>query len=375
MTSPISDKYIRKAFSQSEYPINVTDTEGRIMAVNNAYLKLYGFEDMEQVIGKNQRIIRNSSTPKETYETMWKTISQNKVWKGELINQNINGKELPVYLSIYPIFDDEEKIGYMGFTFDRSQQVELEQQLLHSNRLAVLGVLDAGLAHELNNPLTSVSLESENLIDQLHSDTFSKEEAITSVSSIINGVDRMKKVINHLLSYVRKGTNSSDEIIDLRELIEDSLLFLERQLQRKKIHIESNIDSDLFIKGTRIDIESVFHNLISNSRDAFEENDKRIKDPKVVSINYSKPSSNWINITYKDNAGGIPLDVIPKIFEPFFTTKADGKGTGLGLSISNKIIREHGGELRVESSEDTTSFYIGLPLDSKSESNDWLKEL
>ena len=369
-------EHIRQAFWQAEYAINVTDLSGTIIAVNNAYLELYGFQQEEDVIGQTQRLIRSPKNSKTLYQDMWETIAQDKVWKGELLNQTIHGEEIPVYLSICPLFENNEKVAYMGFTIDRSQQVELEQQLLHSNRLAVLGVLGAGLAHELNNPLTSISLEAENLRDQMEEGIFHRDGQLNSVETILKGVDRMQRVISHLLVYVRKGSESGEEEICMSDLITDSRLFLERQFSNRNIYISTNIDENQWVRGKRTDLESVFHNLLTNSRDAFEENEGRLESRHNIEITSSVPEEGWVEFIYRDNAGGIPSSVIPKIFDPFFTTKKEGKGTGLGLSISNKIIKEHKGSLRVNVYGNSTEFKILLPTVEKvGRKNSWLDDL
>lgn len=352
-------KFKLKAFEQSEYAINITDPDGFIIDINEAYLQLYGFESKSQVIGKRQNIIRSLKTPLIVYKNLWNTIKTGKTWKGELYNRTIHGEEIPVYLTIHPLFDEEETVGYMGFTMDRSQQVDLENQLLHTNRLAVLGTIGAGLAHELNNPLTSISLEAEFLTDEL--EEAGMEDAVSSVKNITMGAERMQRVIKHLLEYIRKGDDKNDELIHLSDLHRDAMLFLDRQFQSRKIEFENHIESGLHVRGIRADVESVLHNLLTNTRDAFDSLKKDIGERRIE-INISKVSDLWAEISYFDNAGGIPPKVRRNIFDPFFTTKGEGKGTGLGLSISRNIVHNMGGTIDCESRDGWTKFTILLPI-------------
>lgn len=240
-----SSHFQLKAFEQSEYAINITDIYGAIVEVNEAYLALYGFKSKSQVIGQKQSIIRSLKTPVIVYKNLWNTIKSGKTWKGELYNRTIQGQEIPVYLTIHPLKEGEDTVGYMGFTMDRSQQVDLENQLLHTNRLAVLGTIGAGLAHELNNPLTSISLEAEFLVDELEAKGMT--EAVASIKNITMGADRMQRVIKHLLEYIRKGEDKKDELISLTQLHQDAMLFLERQFKSRNIEFSDQIDSDLYV--------------------------------------------------------------------------------------------------------------------------------
>lgn len=354
-----SSHFQLKAFEQSEYAINITDIYGSIVEVNEAYLALYGFKSKSQVIGQKQSIIRSVKTPVIIYKNLWNTIKSGKTWKGELYNRTIQGQEIPVYLTIHPLKEGEDTVGYMGFTMDRSQQVDLENQLLHTNRLAVLGTIGAGLAHELNNPLTSISLEAEFLVDELEAKGMT--EAVTSIKNITMGADRMQRVIKHLLEYIRKGEDKKDELISLTQLHQDAMLFLERQFKSRNIEFSNQIESDLYVRGVRADVESILHNLLTNSRDAFDQNLKD-EDSKNIDITFSKLSDLWVEIVYRDNAGGIPPKVRRQIFEPFFTTKGEGKGTGLGLSISRNIVHDMGGSIDCESRDGWSKFTILLPI-------------
>lgn len=349
-----------KAFEQSEYAINITDTTGTIVDVNESYLQLYGFASKSEVLGKKQNIIRSNRTPIIIYKNLWNTIQSGKTWKGELYNRTIQGVEVPVYLTIHPLKEGEDTVGYMGFTMDRSQQVDLENQLLHTNRLAVLGTIGAGLAHELNNPLTSISLEAEFLEDELAA--AGMDEAVASVKNISMGADRMQRVIKHLLEYIRKNDEQKDELISLSHLHKDAMLFLDRQFQRREIVFENHIEEGLFVRGVRADVESILHNLLTNSRDAFDVRGLDDGQEKKIAIEFRKLSDLWLEFTYFDNAGGIPPKVRRRIFEPFFTTKGEGKGTGLGLSISKNIVHDMGGTIDCESRDGWTKFTILLPL-------------
>ncbi len=352
---------IEAAFNQSVYAINITDENGILLNVNDAYLRLYKFDSSEQILGKTQNIISNPNTPKVIYEDMWHTILANRTWSGELTNLAQDGSQIFVHLTITPIIEEGKLAGYMGFTLDRGQQVLLEQQILHANNLVVLGTLGAGIAHELNNPLTAISLEADN-IQEMVSGLVSgaKYESLqASTQAIINGAERMKKVIEHFLVYSRRERRGKGDVVSLKALVEDSLLFLEQQLKNRGIRLVLNLNPELMVSGDRTNLESVLHNLLTNSRDAFEENDV---PKKQIDIKLSRIDNQWAELDYADNAGGIPSHYQDKIFDPFFTTKREGVGTGLGLSIAKKIILEHGGTIKCMAQEPIARFVIQLPL-------------
>jgi PAS domain S-box-containing protein len=359
-STPTTDSLLIKAFTQADYAVNLTDTEGILVRVNQAYLDLYKFASDAEILGKSQRIIRSSHTPTSVYKEMWKCISSGETWRGNLTNVAKDGSEIFVHLTITPIRENGAIVGYMGFSLDRAQQVMLEKQLFHANKLVVLGTMGAGLAHELNNPLASILLDAEYLqeIFQAPGKPIDWATAESASASLIRGVERIKKVLEHLLVYSRKEGPQRHSTLSVLQLIQESFLFIERQFSNRGISIEIKADEDILISGNRTQLESIIHNLLHNSRDAFEGR----TGEKRVSIRITRDNAGFASIEYRDNAGGIPERNLPHIFEPFFTTKGEKEGTGLGLAISKKIVAEHGGTIECESRAGTTVFHIQLPL-------------
>jgi PAS domain S-box-containing protein len=359
-----TDSLMVKAFTQADYAVNLTDVKGNLVKVNQAYLDLYKFPTDSEILGKSQRIIRSAHTPNAVYKEMWKTIAAGETWRGNLTNTAKDGSEVFVHLTISPIRENGVIVGYMGFSLDRAQQVMLEKQLFHANKLVVLGTMGAGLAHELNNPLASILLDAEYVqeIFQSPGKPIDWATALSASTSLIKGVERIKKVLEHLLTYSRKEGPQRHSTLSVLQLIQESFLFIERQFSNRGISIDIHFDEDIFISGNRTQLESIIHNLLHNSRDAFE---GRIGEKKV-SIRVSKGNDGFAVIEYRDNAGGISEANLPHIFEPFFTTKGETEGTGLGLAISKKIVAEHGGTIDCESSGGKTLFRIHLPTISES---------
>jgi PAS domain S-box-containing protein len=360
-----TDALLVKAFTQADYAVNLTDTAGALVRVNQAYLDLYKFPSDAEILGKSQRVIRSSHTPDAVYREMWTCISGGRTWRGNLTNVAKDGSEVFVHLTITPIQENGVIVGYMGFSLDRAQQVMLEKQLFHANKLVVLGTMGAGLAHELNNPLASILLDAEYLQEVFDAPDkpIDWATARSASTSLIKGVERIKKVLEHLLVYSRKEGPQKHSTLSLLQLIEESFLFIERQFSNRGIEIDIIAEEDVLISGNRTQLESIIHNLLHNSRDAFE----GLKGEKRVSIHIGRGTDGFAVIEYRDNAGGISSQNLPHIFEPFFTTKGEKEGTGLGLAISKKIVAEHGGTIDCQSEDGKTLFRIHLPVISSAE--------
>jgi signal transduction histidine kinase len=291
---------------------------------------------------------------------MWSTIATGKVWRGQLINRAQDDSDVHVHLTITPIRRDGQIVGYMGFSIDRAQQVVLEQQLLHANKLMVLGTLGAGLAHELNNPLASILLDAEYLkeVHAAASREIDHVSALAAAESVSRGSERMRRVLEHLLLYSKNDSATAFSAISVRQLLDDSFLFIERQLMSRGIEVGMDIMGDAFVNGNRTQLESVVHNLLNNSRDAFGAG--KVKEKRIRIEARYRPADKLALIEYTDNAGGIPEGMRERIFEPFYTTKGS-EGTGLGLAISKRIMTDHGGSIECESSGGETTFHIRLP--------------
>src|SRR5690606_37643785 len=192
-------KLCEQALFQSGNAINITDENGVLIKVNAAFLRLYKFSDEKEVLGKTQRIIRDPDTPAGLYQDMWKVISSGNIWTGNIVNRANDGSQVFVHLAISPIKENGKIVAYMGFSLDRAQQMLLDMQLFHANKLVVLGTLSASLAHELNNPLASILLAAEYLQDATAPSDGKVDLPMLHAASrsLVAGAVRMKKVLEH----------------------------------------------------------------------------------------------------------------------------------------------------------------------------------
>lgn len=233
----------------------------------------------------------------------------------------------------------------------------IQQQLIQSAKMASLGEMSAGMAHELSNPLGIIKFsiaEARELLED------GEEAELPAILDRINRhVDRSTNIINHLRTYGHDARQQEKENCAIRGIIENSLQFFSEQLMLRGIDLELEPAESLPpVLCIALQIEQVLVNLVSNARDAFEE-----ETPEKQIRLRAHEMSGFVVVEIQDNGRGIPEKILKDIFNPFFTTKAPGQGTGLGLSISYGIVKEHGGKLEVESKiGEGTTVRVSLPV-------------
>ncbi|MBF0465994.1 MAG: hypothetical protein HQK88_12225 [Nitrospirae bacterium] len=245
---------------------------------------------------------------------------------------------------------------------------EATAQLVQTAKLSALGELTAGVAHELNQPLNGIKIICQSIMKDIQKGRHDTEELGTDLSDIVEQVDKMAAIIDHMRIFTRRSDTMVVEPVNINVLIEGSFKLLNQQLRSNNIILKTDFTPELpQIKGDHIRLEQVIINLTSNARNALKAGtkaEKRLEIKTYLSNNFKLPSSSdSVVIEIVDNGHGIPQAIKDKIFQPFFTTNEPGKGTGLGLSVSRKIIEEHGGLLLVESEDGAgTTFKIVLPI-------------
>ena len=235
---------------------------------------------------------------------------------------------------------------------------EKQTQLVQAAKLASIGELATGLAHELNNPLNNIALFVGNAVDLIkeHS-TRSEDRLLANLHAAAEQVRRAGSIINHLRIFGRKGSELYQPV-PVHPIIESALAFIAERLRMSGIEVECRLSSaDPIVQGCSVQLEQVFVNLLANALDAMK--DLRTKVIYVA----TDVENDSVCIRIKDTGTGIPADILSRIFDPFFTTKEVGLGTGLGLSISYGILKEHHGDITVQSVVGHgTEFVIHLPL-------------
>jgi two-component system NtrC family sensor kinase len=237
---------------------------------------------------------------------------------------------------------------------DVTDQQALESQLIQSEKLAAVGQLVSGVAHELNNPLTSIAGLSEFLLEQ--KELGQKDRGHLKV--IHEQADRAGRIVRNLLTFARKGPTERTHV-DLNELLNRTLMLMSYDLRLKDIEVAKDLATDLpGVMGDRHALQQVVLNLLTNAAQAVADNPPG--RPRTVAVRTW--SDGLVHLRVADSGPGVPVEVHAQLFTPFFTTKEPGQGTGLGLSISYSIIEAHGGHIVIEEpAEGGAAFRVDLP--------------
>jgi len=234
---------------------------------------------------------------------------------------------------------------------------EKQEQLVQAGKLATLGELTTGVAHELNNPLNNIGLFIGNVIDLIELGEADPQRMLHELHSAMQQVHKATEIISHLRTFGRAATVSREPVV-INQVIQRAISLVHKQLHLRQIEVQLRFPSeDVIVIGNAIQMEQVFINLLTSARDALAD-----MTQKMITITCTV-KTDVVNIHFCDTGPGIPAGLEQRIFDPFFTTKEVGAGTGLGLSITYGIIKEHQGSIAVESRPgEGALFIIQLPL-------------
>jgi len=348
-----SESKFRRLFEASRDAIFIWDLDKRIVDINEAGVQMFEFNDKAEAL--SIETIDQLFWDARDCDSLLKSIEQNGfVMEAETSMVNRSAKCLDVLVTANLRHDETgNPNGFEGVLRDVTERKEFEQWLAQTEKLASLGQLAAGVAHEINNPLSVI---------KCYSDLIKKNvEAGSQICSDVNIIEKhtqsCKAIVEALLNFARV-TETKITRADIHEGLEEVLSILEEHLSKPHISLRRNYAEN--IPQTTIDTEKmkqVYMNLLVNARHAISG-----KGEVTVATAFD-PEENTVVIKIADTGCGIPPDKINAIFDPFFTSRKTGKGTGLGLSISYGIVREHGGEILVESSVGKGSvFTVVLPI-------------
>lgn len=241
-----------------------------------------------------------------------------------------------------------------------SQEALINQttKLVHTSRLAALGEMSAGIAHEVNNPLAIISGSIQQIERIIKRGEANPDTILNLSSKSLGSIERVTKIINGLRHFSQQSDNNPRVVTTLKEIIEDTNNFCSELLAARQIKLQIDPIPDVKIECHPIHMSQVLINLIKNAEDALE-NETRIEE-RFVRLSFSQ-NDDLIMILVINGGEPIPKALQDKLFQPFFTTKPIGKGTGLGLSISHGLMREHNGDLVLDTCSDKTTFIMQLP--------------
>jgi two-component system NtrC family sensor kinase len=276
------------------------------------------------------------------------------IYKSVLKSGNGNGTRLEatVNIAIAPLVSKEQsQIGRLIIFDDVTDRAELEQRLVQADKLSSIGLLAAGVAHEVNTPLAVISTYAQMLAKQVADDS----QKSLMLDKIAKQTFRASEIVNSLLNFSRTSTTSYGDV-NLNKVVQETLSLLEHQLQKAGIEVKTSLEPDLPpVHGNAGKLQQVFLNLFLNARDAMA------AGGRLEVRTWAESSGARVEVA--DTGHGIAPENLHRIYDPFFTTKAARKGTGLGLSVTYGIIQEHGGSIEVENRRaGGAKFRIELPF-------------
>ncbi|HEY6091763.1 MAG TPA: ATP-binding protein [Gemmatimonadales bacterium] len=340
------------AFDALSEGIAVVDEEGRVRRANRALASLLDMP-LQNVIGAplDEALMGKPSPLPELLAATRRGERPAPIF----VRSERNRRAVRVNAARIPDATSEQSVVVM--VEDVTEQQVLETQLVQSEKLAAVGQLVSGVAHELNNPLTSIAGLSEFLLEQ--KELGKKDRGHLQV--IQEQAERAGRIVRNLLTFARKGSGGSEHVpLDLNEVIRRTLALMAYDLKLKDVMVERELSGALpEVLGDRHGLQQVVLNLISNAAQAVAENPR--EKPRDITV------STWfdgqVHLRVADSGPGIPAENAQSIFTPFFTTKEPGKGTGLGLSITYSIVESHGGQIVLEprSARGGAAFRVDLP--------------
>jgi PAS domain S-box-containing protein len=287
-------------------------------------------------------------------DALEKELNRSHEWEGEVELLNLNTNEpVPYWLKIFYVMDENEKpksISLVGTNIQERKETALK--IFNASKMASLGEMAGGIAHEINNPLAIISGKAEQIKKFIHQDPIERDKIYEAMEKIEDTSFRISKIIKGLRSFSRSGEQDPSKEVLVRDLIDETLDLCRERMKSENITLIQESDNTLTLNCRPTQIQQVLINLLNNAIDAI----KGHKEP-WIKIRSEKIGSQII-LTVTDSGTGIEPKLIEKIMNPFFTTKGVGKGTGLGLPISKRIMEAHGGKLVYLPENPHTSFSL-----------------
>lgn len=336
--------------------IVITELDGTISYANPAFERLTGYSRKE-LLGQKPRLFRSGKTAPETYTSLWRTLHNGEIWRGQFHNRRKDGTEYIQETTVSPVRDTQGRtVNYLSVAWDVTRERELEQQLFQSQKLQTVGQLAGGIAHDLNNVLQVVQSSAELALRGPDGHDYAKKK----LNDILAISKRGASIIAQLLTFSRVRSDHP-QLVSINEAITDAVRLL-RRLLPENIAMELRLEKGLaLVEADPVKISQVLFNLTVNARDAMPKGGVVTVSTRMVERSPEAVGS-FVELTVEDTGTGIPEEIRDKIFDPFFTTKEAGRGTGLGLSTVSQIVRLSQGSIHVTSKVGRgTKFHIYYP--------------
>lgn len=352
----VSESKFRRVFELSPDMILLTDTEGGILDMNPAGLAMLGYASRQADLRPSS--LRDLLARERDWEAVWLELERRGAVAGiEVELKRADDTLFSGLLSAAIERNADKPMGTVHFLIkDISQRKSMERQLLQADKLASIGQLASGIAHEINNPLSMILGYTQLLLRSEEAET----QRWADLRVIEKHARNCKAIVGDLLSFSR-STRTNRESARIHDVLEEVFSVVRNHFEGDRVVIESTFDPGMpLLTLDAGKMKQVIMNLLLNAKQA-------IGKQGIIKVStHFAPDQRVATIRVADDGCGIDPDVLPRIFDPFFTTKGTGEGTGLGLSVSYGIVKGHGGEILVESEPGVgTTFSVRLPADTE----------
>ena len=338
------------------------DMWGNILIFNDMASEIFGYTVEEALNSLNIVDIYPENT---AHAVMQKLRSNDFGGRGKLRSCKVdvlgkNGEAIPINLNAAIVYEGEREVATIGFFHDMREILQVKEklektrvQLLQAEKMASLGKLAAGVAHQLNNPLGGITLFTKLVMEDYDLEEGARED----LNRVLRDAKRCKDTVKELLEFTRQ-TRHLMQPHDINQAITRTLFLLENQTLFQNIQIEKELADNMpQIQGDIQQLNHMLMNIILNAAQAMEGNGNLKLETGLV------PGKDRVLIKISDTGPGIPVDILPHIFDPFYTTKEEGKGTGLGLSLAYGIVENHNGLIKAKNRKGRgAAFFIELPI-------------
>lgn len=365
-----TNAFLRNLILSAVDGVIAADKNGKIIIFNDTAAEVFGYEVEEALSTLN---ITDIYPDNLEFQVMREMRSEAYGGKGKLRSYQVDvvskgGERIPISLNAAIVYEGQKEIATIGFFHDMRESLRMKSdlektqlQLLQSEKMASLGKLAAGVAHQLNNPIGGITLFTKLVLEE-----YDLEEGVQEdLHRVLQDAERCRDTVKELLEFTRQ-TRQLMRPHDINQAISRTLFLLENQTLFHNIDIQRELASGLPQVTSDIQqLNHLFMNIILNAAQAMDGRGR------LLARTWFSEEDGSLLIEIADSGPGIPEDILPQIFDPFFTTKDEGEGTGLGLSLAYGIVENHGGKLRAEnSSEGGSRFIIELPVAQKPTSGD-----
>ncbi|HSN84204.1 MAG TPA: ATP-binding protein [Polyangiales bacterium] len=334
--------YLEKLLEHANIPVLVVGRDRGIRVVSSAFGRITGL-DRQGLVGKDVLHLASQSDRVRVLSAFVNALRGREAPPFELRLPKAGGRQARLQFTLAPILDSEGRVaGVIAIGQDRTEVRELEGQVIHAEKLATLGQLAAGIVHEINNPLTSISVYGEYLLGKL-SRGGADDSDVKRVERILRSADRILSFTRNLLAYARPSREEAQPV-SINDVLEEAILFCEHVIREARVSIVRDYGPNLpQVSAVPGQLHQVFVNLITNACNAAR------SDGGQIRLSSRMSGRDRVEVRVQDDGVGIPSAEIDRVFEPFFSTRRKGKGTGLGLSIVKNLVEQHRGSIAIES--------------------------